>query len=1034
MSELSRKSPPHVASSFQPVNKKNNSIDGIYKHSIMSNRSFVKQDPVAMPPVNMLNSAPGQNQLAGFHHQFIKDPVQGLPMNGIPLTSEEVRGHPANPQQPQQQQQQQQQPQPNTSTSIANTTPATNTPNTTATSPKQKPVAISTTNSNGGPNPTRSSWVWKFFVQTPENPFRVQCQFRPAGAASEICGVVLTRDKTGSTGSMCRHLSRVHQLVPTHTTTTSTSKKGLKPQKPAVSSTPKPTTNTPTPTPTPTTNATNKRRLDAPDSPGKPLKSPPLKKKQKPCSKFPSSSISKPQSNKFTPSYILSNVLPYYIETGIVFYEPDFYRLKAHLLSTLQVSSLPIELQSYPNFCVYAQQKFTSISQDIKSELQSAPGLVSLCCGTWKFEETNATQTTRHVEQNSILVITARYVDSNWSLRRLLLKLIPIKWYTTNVVEIIKQTAIDYDIMGRIFTISIDSSSYSSSFDLDTSQYASSTLPKDSIYYGLDLQLGKSQVDCGMNLKDLVFKSPVAVVSKCVDNVVYDPSLNILPLVVKFETAADLSNDSIPLRQQTDKIIVKEVPVSQDSSASALSADAKKRSERKSVRDYDDDDDEDDDEYEYTMKRLALNGEINNCNKDENDELVGWRSIYMLLKNGLAHLDQVQQFVEISADEHTLLQQVVNVLQPIFTTINDLKISSYDTAGVTAFAIETMIKSVLDIVKQTHNQDQSILTLASDLNKVYKDSLQNNLLFTCIEAMDPNFKRVYWHMDSERQELICQTLIKGVNWVNDKRKQHKFKTASLSENGGSSGVAGNNALASAATPLALRCATDETENEDNASAAVTWNDILPSPVQASFSEFDAGAMKKDTDAADAEGDVDMSELAFGPDDPEKKEICTPTKSTLKSGDELIQLDKEQTAGDESHEEEPSFFRTLVSQEKSIDTLEFEVAEYMRTQTGKKFVDPYHWWKSKGENQFPQLAQLALTYLAIPGWNTVVHNQQLFEGSAVLPCQRRHGRNQVVVVREAGQKEEGAKMVKVLERIKPEQEMCLRYWTRYYHSP
>lgn len=125
------------------------------------------------------------------------------------------------------------------------------------------------------------------------------------------------------------------------------------------------------------------------------------------------------------------------------------------------------------------------------------------------------------------------------------------------------------------------------------------------------------------------------------------------------------------------------------------------------------------------------------------------------------------------------------------------------------------------------------------------------------------------------------------------------------------------------------------------------------------------------------------ELAFGPDDPEKKEICTPTKSTLKSGDELIQLDKEQTAGDESHEEEPSFFRTLVSQEKSIDTLEFEVAEYMRTQTGKKFVDPYHWWKSKGENQFPQLAQLALTYLAIPGWNTVVHNQQLFEGSAVL---------------------------------------------------
>lgn len=1174
MTDLSRNSSPRLnvpshTSTFQPVNKKSTQATSPdYQNSLLiMDQGRPGPYPVMPAPPHVIinaNPAPVQSQSHITNSTLYQQPQikkesgyqiinnGAAPINSLPSSQQQTttttttsQAQPASTQ-------------PSTSTTTtANTSSVAPTSQASPPSSASGPTATATatagstsavTNSNGGPNPTRSSWVWNYFVQTPENQFRVQCQFHPNPSTGDICGVVLTRDKTGSTGSMCRHLSRVHQLTPTHVTTTTTSKKAstsgsggslsngsvqsfdtsradgsgntAKRLSPSDKS----------------GDGSGKRRLENGSSadalPNKRLKSPSFssststnasnKSKQRvkgSAAKTIQPTTSKPiPSNKFTPDYILSHVLPYYIGTGIVFYEPDFYRLKAHLLSTLQVTTLPTELHSYANFCIYAQQKYQDTQVSIKNELAKAPGCISICCGMWKNEETNATQSTRHIESNTMLVLTARYVDKNWSLRRLLLRLIPVRWYTTSVVDIIQQTARDYDISGRIYTIGIDRASYDPSavpfadIAQKNKDYSLSVIPKDSLYYGLDVVLGQAQFDCGIDRKHLVFESPVGIVSKIVDDFVYGPKA--LSLIVKMEMAADAAGDSLQLRQQMDKIIVKEVVIHQQENASEVQ-DVKKRSERKSFRDYDDDD-----EDEYNMKRLALDGEVNNCNKDENDELVGWRSVYSLFKNGLSCIEQVRKYVDITDEEVVLLNRIVKILKPIFTTINDLKISSYDTAGVTAFAIETMIKGVVDASKGFGaSQDPDIAEFVKSLERVYYDKLHDNMLFTCIEAMDPNFKRVYWHMSAERQEVVCETLRKGVKWVNERRKQLKSAEANA---------------AAALIAASKKREENEVDGADEAnSSVVTWNDILPSPVQASFN---GSARVEDEDA-------DISELAFGPDDEDANDTAAskssataaafslsapaPAPAPVAAGSAKATSTTESSgpmtgsntsSNSDEEDEEPSFFRTLVSREKNLDTLEFEVNEYLRAPTGKKFVDPYQWWKTKGQEQFPQLSRLALTYLAIPGWNTVVHNQQLFEGSAVLPCQRRKGRSQIVVKGGGGgsvapsvpatpsypangavsstsrsetsepdaaeeQQQQGPDSlekpeastetggssgatdtepsskeadstpvvkpedgvnpaptapattnVTVLDRIRPEQEMCLRYWTRYYHSP
>lgn len=1120
------------------------------------------------------------------------------------------------------------------------------------------------------PNPTRSSWVWNFFVQTPDNPFRVQCQFHPAPDSPEICGVILTRDKTGSTGSMCRHLSRVHQLVPTHTATVSTgsSKRASfsvnppaaggaaasaapAPAAPATS----PSAHSPASAPHNTTNTTTSANSDD-ASPSFPSSSPNssqstgngsiviingvaytdgangLKKltspngilnnkrlyeqngntnfdhpnkrantssssnsnKLKSRSKSTSSAtlrstgtLAKNQS-KFTPSYILNNILPYYIETGIVFYEPDFYRFKAHLLSTLQISTLPTELQSYANFCLYAQTRFQSTRQSIKRELANAPGLISLCCGIWKHEDTNATPSTRHIEHNMMLIVTARYVDANWTLRRLLLKMIPTRWYTTSVVSEIQKTALEYDISGRIFTIGIDGSNHNLApedveileeslretaasgtigvFKRKPSVYTSSLIPRNSLYYGLDEELGELQFDCGVDRRSLVFDSLVSSVSKLVDDLFYKPASPVLFLIMKLERVADEVASKIPLRQQMDKIVVKEVtsdaqqlPLQQEPPSPQQMdfqqqeiLQLQRRSERKTMRDYDDDDDEED--YEDTLKRLDLDGEFNNCNKDGNDELVGWRSVFVMLKNTSLNLDAIKDYATqsstaalLSERDTDMLQAVVSIVQPIFTTISDLKISSYDTAGVTAFAIETMIKSVLEVRRLNPTGNKAIATspqiamLVNGLEKIYRERINDNMLYSCIAAMDPNFKRVYWHMDPAKQSRLFETLRKGVLWVNDRRKRVGLKTRTEEEiaaandmeddnesvesegeyyrrssSGSAAAAAAGFASESAGAAGAAAGAGGPGPAAAN-SASVTWNDILPSPVR---------ELNEDKRAS-REGDVAMEDSGV-------EDAGTPTRSTREgssgasagapsenpasSSSGTTTTTATTTAGPTTKlDEEPSFFRNLVSKEMPMDSVELEIGEYLRVHTGTKFVDPYQWWQTKGQQQFPQLSKLAMTYLAIAGWNTVVHNQQLYEGSAVLPCQRRRGRHQLVVkstvtgvggtqgsaitappAASAGAAEAAASPdptsaagtlmklnkealaissssssssqssspskadagtgaaaplsplapaasgppaaattpanVVVLEKIRPEQEMCLRYWTRYYHTP
>lgn len=892
-----------------------------------------------------------------------------------------------------------------TNTSI--TTASTTAPSTPIISPKPRNTHSSR---QSGSSSARSSWVWKFFIQLPETPFRVQCQFTLPNSDT-ICGVVLTRDKTGSTGSMCRHLNRVHQLVPSSPFPNNSN-----------SSANTASNNHDQQSATPSTSskkgasksADNKRSFDSTsenqntDTPNKRLKSPTSaspyqpeatssstttksKSRAKSGSKAhasistpgniianghnsttantPTTVKSKDPTSKFTTEYILNNILPYFIETGIVFYEPGFHRFQAHLLSTLSIPVLPVELQSFTNFCIYAQARYQNVRQSIRDELKTARGLISLCCGIWKSEGSNATPSTKHIEQNMILIISARYVDDNWTLRRLLLKMIPIRWYTTSVVRLIQDTAIDFEISGRIFTIGIDGSQHllnksvykNNRFQrfMDKKLYPDSLIPVNSLYHGLDEELGQLQFDCGVDRRNLVFQSLVAIVSKAVDDFVYDPEKDILPIVMELERVADELSDALPLRQQLDKInIISDEPKTGDDGANCTitkfsnNGSGRRKSERKSTRSYDDEDED----YDYFMKLYDPEGEFNNCNKDDDDELAGWRSVYILMKNAVANWDQVSKYCDFQEADVILLKSIVEILTPIFTTISDLQISCYDTAGVTAFAIETMNKNVAGIITNLKKEYPEIIVnnvaiaeLADKLEKTQQDIIQNNLLFRCIEVMDPNFKRIYWHVDSKTQKSISETLRKGVLWVNDnkrkrnllelrkqKNQQNQPQQQKLSEAVNNENVENNNLKQEDLL---------ERDDEEN----VKWSDILPSSV-------------------------------------------TLEKTTIK---EITKTNAVEEEDDETNEE-PGFFRNLVSKEKPMDSVELEISEYLLLHTSKKFVDPYQWWKTKGQIQFPQLSKLALTYLAIAGWNTVIHNQQLYEGSAILPCTRRRGRQQVVV--------------------------------------
>ena len=63
------------------------------------------------------------------------------------------------------------------------------------------------------PNPAQKSWVWSHFKLN-NNINKLQCLAPDKKKGGNSCGILLTRDATGSTKSMSEHLKRVHHILP----------------------------------------------------------------------------------------------------------------------------------------------------------------------------------------------------------------------------------------------------------------------------------------------------------------------------------------------------------------------------------------------------------------------------------------------------------------------------------------------------------------------------------------------------------------------------------------------------------------------------------------------------------------------------------------------------------------------------------------------------------------------------------------------------------------------------------------------------
>ncbi len=61
-------------------------------------------------------------------------------------------------------------------------------------------------------HPNRYSWVWRYFMDFPDDPSKAYCKVTKE--SGDICGVLMSKDKTGSTRKLSRHLIRKHGLQP----------------------------------------------------------------------------------------------------------------------------------------------------------------------------------------------------------------------------------------------------------------------------------------------------------------------------------------------------------------------------------------------------------------------------------------------------------------------------------------------------------------------------------------------------------------------------------------------------------------------------------------------------------------------------------------------------------------------------------------------------------------------------------------------------------------------------------------------------
>lgn len=846
----------------------------------------------------------------------------------------------------------------------------------------------------------RSSWVWNHFVQTPDNPFRVQCRFPVPGSTEVdgICGVVLTRDKTGSTGSMCRHLSRVHQVLPAsnHAGAVNVTRPASKARKsdagldasttPSVASVGPPADNE------------NKRSFSAMNAGGsgtaaETSTSSPASKKQDVQESKPTPPVKRSNgavkkaggpSRPLTKEQLISRTIPYYIQSGLCL-DRTQYTMFREFAANLDVH-LPAELQSYNSLIELASRWHHEMKAGIKQELSELRGQVSLSCGIWKsFDNCGYFDNKR---RDRLFVVVAHFVDNNWALKRVLLRISPLKWYQTNVVKKLQSVIEDFGIGNKVYTVLTDGTGL-----------------KDS---GIpDMYKGLSKVISG-NEQSNFFESLITGIYFQIDQFLcsaLDPEhQNVQEIVKKIERIAD----DIESCHMKTEYFQKCQAAREDETQQPVLVSLRQPS--------------DDDLYSKNVSNQT-----------------GWRLFYQLISNAIARKESLQKYLkkyditdggygddeeEEDSEEESILQlaegkfggkewaglgMLCEMLRPIYTTLNDLEASAYNTAGVTAFAVESMIKTVKEGFKTQKMRDLMyafnrditqdvengpVRKFVENIEKIYNESIEKNGMFRCVQVLDPNFKRLFRHMGREEQAEI----------------RDKFRAEIEKQN------AANRAMVEADE-------THDTVMDDDEDEGL----IKPTDDQEKASEEtgggETGSVKLAVSTPPAEGDETMAEVApAGPvsdpvvaPEPAPAPAPAPTTTTRSmrrnelEANSLLDLALESVPGSASHpsgaNRTPDFFQSLVNHEESIEPLTFELDEYVRVSTGVRLVDPYLWWE-KNSHSFPQLSKLAQTYMAVPGWNDVLHDGKLMEES--------------VVVLRARNGNQGKSLGK---------EMCLRWWLK-----
>lgn len=743
----------------------------------------------------------------------------------------------------------------------------------------------------------RSSWVWNHFVQTPENPFRVQCQCPvPGDGPNSICGVILTRDKTGSTGSMCRHLNRVHQMT-SNVKPTNVKKVKEDPESGAGS------LGSPTGSKR-TFSAMNGNSLSA--SANKKLADEskfstgqtPSKARSSNGSSSASSSSHKKASAQRTLSKeeIIARVIPYYIESGSPL-DRNEYNLFKDFIASLDLHLTMPEIQSYNSFVALASRWHNEMKEGIKSELAKVKGQISLTCGVWKsWDNCGSWENKRRDRQ---FVIMAHFIDNNWTLKRVLLKIEPLRWYHDSVVKLIVNAIDEFNIKDKVFTVLTDEESNTS---------------EKGLYKGLSKSLNVKSAGAGADGNG-IFGSLVTDIYAIVDNFLY------------LDTSTTTSQTRAGLKD-----IVKTIElISDDIESTQTKTEYFQKCQKE----------------EPALVSLREPNDDNLYSKNVSNQ-TGWRLFFQLISNAVIRKESVEKYLKkyddfngsndddeedepeesilqlaegtFGANEWLGLEILYEILKPIYTTLNDLESSAYNTAGVTSFAIESLIKTLKETFSsakfrelldkyEDRGIEEEIRLFVNNISNIYTSSPSSNnySIFKCVQVLDPNFKRLFRHMTREEQADI--------------RGKFKLDLANITR--------------------------ESRENE-------------------------------------VEGNGEHNSEVNGINGREEK-------------------------GNEDVDRTPGFFQSLVNDEETVDSLTSELDEYVRMNTGQRLVDPYMWWAKNGDS-FPQLNLIAKTYMAVPGWNDVLHDGKLMEESVVL-----------LRARTGNQYKSFGK------------EMCLRYWIKNGYS-